>query len=43
MPFEAGLDTGPARLASLPTVVAQGENDAARDLVHSVQEEPGPG
>lgn len=27
MPFEAGVDTGPARLASLPMFVAQGEND----------------
>jgi phospholipase/carboxylesterase len=27
MPFEAGVDTGHARLASLPMFVAQGEND----------------
>jgi len=27
LPFDAGVDTGPARLASLPMFVAQGEND----------------
>lgn len=27
MPFDAGVDTGPARLASLPMFVAHGEND----------------
>jgi phospholipase/carboxylesterase len=28
MPFDAGVDTGPARLAALPMFVAQGENDS---------------